>query len=94
MNKDILTFDEEIFVNSLGVGIESAKQAKEMNLDPRAIRKYVNRLREKGICICSGNEGYWLADSEFEVERTCRRLEAGAKNTLKIAAAIRENYKF
>lgn len=90
---DKLTFDEETFINNLGHGIENAKQAKDMNIDPRTVRKYVSTLREKGLCICSGNEGYWIAENKYEVERTVRRLEAGARNTLKSAAAIRENYQ-
>ena len=57
-----------------------------------ALRKAVNTLRCEGHPICSGDEGYYYAETEAEVTATIRQLTsriskiAGAKNGLVRAA--------
>ena len=87
-----LTIDEEMFLSRLGYGIENARTAKEIGLNPRTIRNYVRNLRLKGVCICSGDAGYWFPADIYEVERTVARLQSTANNINKAAEAMKVAY--
>lgn len=50
------------------------------------IRQMVNRLRTKGVPICSCDIGYYYAETEDEVSRTIRQLRS---RIAKIAEAER-----
>lgn len=43
-------------------------------IDRRYIKQAIRDLRLEGLPICSGNEGYWIARSEEELNRTKARL--------------------
>lgn len=43
-------------------------------IDRRYIKQIIRDLRLEGLPICSGNEGYWIARSEEELNRTKARL--------------------
>ena len=92
MNNMNLTIDEEMFLSRLGYGIEKARTSKELGFTPRTVAQYARNLRFKGVCVCSGNEGYWLAGNEDEVLHTVRRMESRALETLKAVDAIKVAY--
>ena len=50
------------------------------------VRRIINRLRGKGIPICSFDSGYYYAETEKELQRTIRQLRSRIK---KIAYAER-----
>lgn len=56
----------------------------------RLMRKSVVDLREAGMAICSGPEGYFLAETAEELDETCHRLFKRAMTALKQVAAMRK----
>ena len=50
------------------------------------LRRSINRLRGKGVPICSFDSGYYYAETEAELQRTVRQLRSRIK---KIAHAER-----
>ena len=44
-----------------------------MNLNDRALRKLVEIARNNGAMICNDGEGYYLAETQEEIERQYRR---------------------
>ena len=78
-----------LLLDRLGTGEEQARTAKEIGLNPRHIRSLVNRLRKQGYQICSGDKGYWLAETDEEVERTCRILQSKALDLMKASNAMK-----
>jgi len=78
----------------LRVGVDNAVSSryieKATGLPNRWVRKTIRQLRLKGKCICSGDEGYYIASSPDEVKRTVKRYESMGLNTLKMADAIKQ----
>lgn len=60
-------------------------------IDRRYIKQAIRDLRLEGLPICSGNEGYWIARSEDELNRTKARLwhEINERITLAQAMSMR-----
>lgn len=60
------------------VGRESAIYSRELqrlfSIDGRSLRRKINRLRQAGIPICSGETGYYYAANEQELGDTIFRL--------------------
>lgn len=71
-----MTYDEELFLSQLGVGIERAKTVKELSYSSREVRLIVSGLREKGYPICSGTTGYWIAKNKIELDSTIVQLRS------------------
>lgn len=56
------------------VGKERAVYSRELqrlfSIDGRNLRRKINRLRQSGVPICSGETGYYYADNEQEINDT------------------------
>ncbi len=61
------------------VGEENAVLSKELQrlfgLDGRELRRKIDRLRQEGRPICSGQTGYYYAASQKEINDTVYRLD-------------------
>ncbi len=59
-------------------GSDNAVFSKELeqhfSLDGRSIRRIISKLRQEGIPICSGPNGYYYAGSQQEINDTIARL--------------------
>lgn len=59
-------------------GKENAVYSREIEnhfgMHGTEVREMVNYLRMQGIPICSGNQGYWIAENESEVMKTLLNL--------------------
>lgn len=59
-------------------GRDRAVYSKELErlfgLDGRKIRRNISRLRQNGVPICSGDTGYFYAESQDEINDTVKRL--------------------
>lgn len=79
-------------------GRENAACNKELrqalDCDERTVRRYIHRLREEGHPICSGQDGYYYADSVEDINETIARLDcmqkklADARNSLSCSAVV------
>lgn len=56
----------------------------------RRMRKAVVDLREAGVAICSGKEGYYLAATAEELESTCHLLFTRGITALRQVAALKK----
>lgn len=60
------------------VGRERAIYSRELqrlfSIDGRSLRRKINRLRQAGVPICSGETGYYYAANEQELDDTIFRL--------------------
>jgi len=56
----------------------------------RRMRSAVVDLREAGVAICSGKEGYYLASSVEELETTCQLLFKRGLTALRQVAALKK----
>lgn len=77
------------FLKAKHCGADKAIKAADLHscfvLTPRQIRHIVNELRLSGVPICSGNEGYYYAANEEEVEKTQRLMRSQANSMLAAA---------
>ena len=59
-------------------GIKNAVPSKDVerhfSISGRTLRKHIHSLRQNGIPICSGTEGYYYAGSQYEINSTAARL--------------------
>ena len=80
-----MTFEEKVY-NSIPTGKDNAIHAieiqKRCGLTAREIRKTVEILRRKGMCICSGSRGYYLPETEEELKEYINTVKKTAKSTL------------
>ena len=79
---------EDVFLGYMQTNCNGKKNAVKarylqmaFNINGRAVRRIVNRLRQQGHPICSGNEGYWYSTDKAEIEATIGRMVSTA-NTL------------
>lgn len=76
----------------LGVGVENAVPLRDLTkwtgLDGRAARKLIEAERRTGTPICSGERGYWLAETREEIETFCRSMRRRAAEIQKTAALV------
>ena len=54
--------------------VHSAELQRLFSLDDRAIRRKVSALRKEGYPICSGDMGYYYAESQKDINSTVGRL--------------------
>lgn len=71
--------DKDIVIAKVQTLLSSApKTQKELEsltgIDRRDIKRAVRELRLQGVKVCSGSRGYWLAQSDAEIDRTTARL--------------------
>ena len=66
------------YLKQYHVGRERAIYSRELqrlfSVDGRSLRRKINRLRQAGIPICSGETGYYYAENEQELNDTIIRL--------------------
>ncbi len=55
--------------------ITGAELGKRLSLSDTELRKRVNRLRQKGVPVCSDRSGYFYAANAAEIYATIRQLE-------------------
>ena len=54
--------------------VHSKEHEKIFKLDDRAVRRKISALRQEGYPICSGDMGYYYAESQKEINSTVHRL--------------------
>lgn len=87
-----MTMDEALvaFLKDYHTGEANSISSRELEriygVRGTTIRQMVNRLRTKGVPICSCDIGYYYAETEDEVSRTIRQLRS---RIAKIAEAER-----
>ena len=54
--------------------VHSAELERLFSLDDRAVRRKISALRQEGYPICSGDMGYYYAESQKEINSTVGRL--------------------
>ena len=54
--------------------IKSAELERTLDISGTDLRKLVNKLRRKGVPICSGRDGYFYAKNAGDILRTIRQL--------------------
>lgn len=72
------------FLKDWHTGQEKAVHSYELerlfNLDGRALRTIIYRLRREGHPICSSQNGYYYAKNRAELDQTVRRLMSMSDN--------------
>lgn len=64
---------------------------QETGIDRRYVKEIIRQLRKDDrVPICSGNEGYWLARSEKDIQRTKARLWHEIMERLDLVQAMRD----
>lgn len=66
------------YLREYHVGKYNAVHCRELEnifkLDDRAVRRKISALRQEGYPICSGDMGYYYAESQKEINSTIHRL--------------------
>ena len=66
------------YLREYHVGKYNAVHCRELEnifqLDDRAVRRKISALRQEGYPICSGDMGYYYAESQKEINSTVNRL--------------------
>lgn len=83
--KDLLLDELESYAVGEKNAIKSKKLEVLFNVKGNIIRDLVNELRSEGVPICSGNNGYWIAEGVEDLIKTVNQLESRVK---KINSAI------
>lgn len=77
----------------LGTGERNAKTAKELakntGVSVRDVMQAVRVERLAGLPICSSAKGYFLAETETDLQITISRLYKQARETRKVAEALK-----
>lgn len=77
-------------MDQLNIGIDGAKKAYMFKtFNPRDLRELTNSLRKKGIPVCSGNEGYWLAGNKNELEHTKNMVNSRIRELMEVANGLK-----
>lgn len=83
----------EELMASIPMGRENAKTAKDLaaawGTTTRGVRGIISKLREDGKRICSGQEGYWEAESIEEMYECVKRIRVHALKELKSVSKMR-----
>lgn len=95
-----LTDTEQIVFEALSYGEENAAKSADLKvltgLDTRSLRAVVERIRRKGLIICSGNRGYYLPATLDELQRhnaRQRRLARSVLYTLRGSRQLEREWK-
>jgi biotin operon repressor len=75
-------------------GLDARTLADRLGTTERAIRKLVGELIAAGIPVCAHPDlGYFIANSEDEIESTCRFLRSRVEHTLDKIEALRAAWR-
>jgi biotin operon repressor len=75
-------------------GQDAKTLAARLGTTERAIRKLVGEMIAAGIPVCAHPDlGYFIANSEAEVESTCRFLSSRVEHTLDKIEALRAAWR-
>lgn len=82
----------------LGYGEKNGQDARtlaaRLDTTERAVRKLVGELIAAGIPVCAHPDlGYFIANSEAEVEATCRFLRSRVEHTLDKIEGLRAAWR-
>lgn len=88
-------------INNLMVVIPIGKQnaihqidlAEKIGIKPALVKKYVQVARRNGLNVCSGQKGYWLAESDDDLKEFETMLRKQALSRLKTTKPIRDSLK-
>ena len=58
----------------MGNAVYSRELERRFSIDGRNLRRKISALRMDGFPICSGDTGYYFADSQAEINATIGRL--------------------
>lgn len=87
--------NKEHLSDALGFGAERARSraslCDELKMSDRTLRRLVEELRGEGVLVGSSNDaaGYFLCETEAELEETARHLTSRALSALGTARAMR-----
>lgn len=77
------------------IGQKNAIHLEELaaaaNTDERTARKLVHNAREQGAQILSGNDGYWIAENDFEKRKFVSMMQKHAISHFRSVKAIRDS---
>jgi len=59
--------------------VHSRELEQRFSIDGRGLRRKINSLRQTGVPICSGDTGYYYADSADDLDDTIGRLNTLAR---------------
>ena len=80
-----LTDEEKDFMAMIGHSKERAVKCRDLPISPREARYITASLREKGVPIVTGDNGYWIATKQEEIDQTVAVLKAKGIKTLMAA---------
>lgn len=72
--------------------IKSKELEEEFNISSSQVRDVVRSLREKGVPITSGAEGYWFARNIEELKPTLNHLKERALSLLRTISKLEKNF--
>ena len=84
------TQDEKDFMAMIGHSKERAVKCRDLPISAREVRLITASLREKGVPIVTGDNGYWIATKQEEIDRTVAVLRAKALNTFMAALNLKD----
>lgn len=95
-----LTDSEEIVLDKIYIGKEYSTSlayiSHTVGYDERMVKRIIRDLRLKGVPICSGRGGYWIASNRLELEETINNFYSqysAIKKTLDALKKIRREYE-
>lgn len=92
-----LTIQEENFAEHLRIyhlGKENSVTTRNLKHIAKGveIREWVNRLRQAGVPICSGRNGYYYAKDSTEMKQTLNFLESHIRQAKKALDGLLDTY--
>lgn len=87
--KELLTDIPEGYEN----GISNDDLQAKWNTSKRGVSAEVERLRKKGVIICSGNSGYFMPENDEELERFYLTMRKKAVSLLSALSQTRKELK-
>lgn len=71
-------------------GISADDLARQLNLSPRQLRKFISAAREEGMAICGHpTTGYFVAVTPAELEESCAFLQHRALRSLMLMSRMK-----
>lgn len=68
--------------------IHQEELAKRLSVKPAVAKLMVRQARQQGLEICSGTQGYWLAENDIERKEFVNMMRKQALSRLKSAKPI------
>lgn len=86
--RDLSKYEEQ-FISMIGTSEDTAVRCRDLPITAREARLVTSRLREKGVPVVTSDAGYWLAESQDDIDRTVAVLRSKGRETLKSAAFLK-----